>query len=87
MTLKMYASRKRIPLEEVTVELKHNKIHAKDCENCDTVDGYVDIIDRALSFSGNLSDADTQRLLAIADKCPVHRTLLSETKINTKLVK
>jgi uncharacterized OsmC-like protein/alpha/beta superfamily hydrolase len=83
MTVRLYAERKQLPLERVTVRLTHNKIHATDCENCETKDGMIDRIDRHITFDGNL-DAETRgRLLEIADKCPVHRTLTSEINIRT----
>lgn len=85
MTLRMYADRKKWPLEEVMVELSHKKIHAKDCEVCETQDKWVDQIERDVVLIGPLDDAQRQRLLEIADKCPVHRTLQSEVVINTSL--
>jgi len=72
-------------LESVTVRLKHNKIHAQDCADCETRVGYIDVIERELKFSGPLDEAQKQRLLEIADKCPVHRTLQSEVVIRTQL--
>jgi len=85
MTLRMYADRKKWPLEEVVVELTHNKIHAKDCEMCNTQSRLVDQIEREVELIGPLDGAQRQRLLEIADKCPVHRTLHSKVIINTKL--
>ncbi len=85
ITLRMYANRKKWPLESVTVRLKHNKIHAQDCADCETRVGYIDVIERELKFSGPLDEAQKQRLLEIADKCPVHRTLQSEVVIRTQL--
>jgi putative redox protein len=85
MTLRMYADRKQWPLEEIVVELKHKKIHAKDCEVCDAQDKWVDQIEREVALVGPLDDAQQKRLLEIADKCPVHRTLQSEVVINTSL--
>ena len=83
MTLRLYAERKRLPLDRVTVELRHDKIHAADCEECETREGMVDRIERAIVLSGALDDEQRQRLLEIADKCPVHRTLTSEISIKT----
>ena len=83
MTLRLYAERKKLPLERVSVALKHSRVHAADCEECETRDGMVDRIERAITFTGDL-DAETRaRLLEIADKCPVHRTLTSEIDIRT----
>ena len=86
MTLKMFADRKNIPLAHVSVELKHARIHAEDCEHCDTAVGMVDQIERVITLTGDLSDAQRQTLLEIADKCPVHRTLTGEISITTALV-
>ena len=83
MTLRMYADRKGIPLKGVTVRLRHDKIHAKDCEECETRIGKVDCIEREIELEGDLDDAARERLLQIADKCPVHRTLTREVVIRT----
>src|SRR5262245_6204438 len=83
MTMRLYAERKALPLDRVSVVLKHNKIHAVDCENCETKEGVIDRIDRAITMEGKLSDEQRQRLMEIADKCPVHRTLHSEIDIQT----
>jgi putative redox protein len=72
-----------LPLEHVTVRLAHSKIHATDCENCETRDGKIDRIDRTITLTGALDDSQRARLLEIADKCPVHRTLTSEVEIRT----
>ncbi len=85
MTLRMYAKRKQLSLEGVTVRLEHAKTHAKDCEECEQQTGKIDVIERTLSLTGDLSDEQRQRLLEIADKCPVHRTLTSETLIRSRL--
>jgi uncharacterized OsmC-like protein/alpha-beta hydrolase superfamily lysophospholipase len=85
MTLRLYAERKELPLERVTVHLKHEKIHATDCADCETREGMLDQIERTLELAGPLDAAQRQRLLEIADKCPVHRTLTSEVKIRTRL--
>jgi putative redox protein len=85
MTLRMYADRKGIPLEAVFVRLRHDKIHARDCEECETKVGKLDRIERVITLEGDLDDASRQRLLEIADKCPVHRTLKSEIDIRTSL--
>lgn len=83
MTVRMYADRKGWPLRQVRVALRHSRIHAEDCAACETTSGRVDHIDRQLSFDGDLDDDQRQRLLEIADKCPVHRTLRSEIDIST----
>lgn len=83
MTLRLYADNKKLPLDRVTVRLTHNKIHALDCADCETKDGMIDRIDRNITFEGELDDATRKRLLEIADKCPVHRTLKSEIDIRT----
>ncbi len=85
MTLRLYAERKGLPLERVVVHLKREKIHANDCADCETREGMLDQIERTLELPGALDDAQRQRLLEIADKCPVHRTLTSEVKIRTRL--
>lgn len=84
MTLRMYADRKGWPLEEVEVRLSHSKVHAKDCEDCETEAGKVDQIERSVRIVGDLDDAQRARLMEIADKCPVHRTLHSEVKVRTR---
>lgn len=85
MTVALYARRKQWPLDGVTVRLGHSRIHAADCADCETKEGKLDQIERELSFSGMLSDEQRTRLLEIAEKCPVHRTLTSEIKIRTRL--
>ena len=83
MTLRLYADNKKLPLKRVSVRLTHNKIHAEDCLNCETKEGMVDRIDRTITFEGALDAEQRKRLLEIADKCPVHRTLKSEIEIRT----
>src|SRR5262249_38007703 len=77
MTVRMYADRKQWPLEKVHVSLSHARIHAEDCADCETKVGMVDRIDAEISFTGNLSAEQRSKLLEIANKCPVHRTLVS----------
>jgi putative redox protein len=83
MTVAMYARRKGWPLEGVTVWLRHSKIHASDCEECETQEGLLDRIERDIRFAGPLTAEQRTRLLEIADRCPVHRTLTSEINIRT----
>ncbi len=85
MTLRMYARDKGWPLEHVAVRLSHMKVHAEDCEHCETKVGKVDRIDRTVSLEGPLSEAQRQRLLEMADRCPVHRSLESEIDVHTFL--
>ncbi|MEM8589085.1 MAG: alpha/beta fold hydrolase [Pseudomonadota bacterium] len=85
MTIRMYARHKNLPLDGVHVELAHDKIHADDCEHCETEDGKIDRIRRKITLRGDLDDAQRAKLLEIADRCPVHRTLHSEVKIETSL--
>jgi len=85
MTLRMYARLKKWPLHKVTVRLKHDKIHAADCAECETKEGKIDRIERLIELDGPLSDEQRQRLLEIANRCPVHRTLSSEIHIPTRL--
>lgn len=85
MTVRLYADHKRLPLERVTVDLRHDKVHASDCAECETRDAKIDRIDRVLTLEGDLDDAQRAKLLEIANKCPVHRTLHAEVWIPTTL--
>ncbi|BBZ45716.1 OsmC family protein [Mycobacterium parmense] len=85
MTLRMYADRKGWPLERVRVTLRHTRIHAKDCAECETRSGWIDHIDRDIELAGRLDEMQRQRLLLIADRCPVHQTLTSEVRVATSL--
>ena len=79
MTLMLYARRKQWPLESVSVRLRQNRIHAKDCKECsEDQEGYIHRIERAVTVTGQLSDEQRARLLEIAHKCPVHKTLTSQ---------
>jgi putative redox protein len=86
ITLRMCADRKKWPLEGITVRLKHDKIHAEDCEACETETGLIDFIEREIELEGDLSDEQRIRLLEIADRCPVHRTLHAEVNVVTRLI-
>jgi putative redox protein len=85
MTVALYARRKQWPLEAVTVRLRHGKIHAADCGDCETREGMIDRIELALELTGPLTEEQRSRLLEIAGRCPVHRTLTSEIDIRTHL--
>jgi uncharacterized OsmC-like protein/pimeloyl-ACP methyl ester carboxylesterase len=84
MTMRLYADRKSFPLERATVTLSHNKIYAKDCAECETKEGMLDQIEVAIGLEGPLDADQRKRILEIADKCPVHRTLTSEIRIVTR---
>jgi putative redox protein len=84
MTLRLYAERKSLPLDRVSVRLSHSKVHAAECETCETKEGMLDRIERVITLAGELDDDQRARLLEIADKCPVHRTLTSEIEIRTR---
>jgi uncharacterized OsmC-like protein len=86
MTVRMYAERKQWPLKSVQVRLAHSKIHAEECATCDTKEGMLDRIEREIALFGDLSDEQRQRLLEVAERCPVHRTLVSEIQISTRLI-
>src|SRR5246127_2269331 len=84
MTMRLYADRKSFPLARATVTLNHSKIHAQDCAECETKDGLLDQIDVVIGLEGPLDADQRKRILEIADKCPVHRTLTSEIRIVTR---
>jgi putative redox protein len=84
ITMRMYADRKSLPLDRVTITLSHSKIHAEDCAECETKAGMLDQFDRVISMEGALDADQRKRLMEIADKCPVHRTLESEIHIVTR---
>jgi putative redox protein len=84
MTMRLYADRKSIPLTRTTVKLKHSRIYAKDCETCETQEGMISRIDRVITMEGQIDDEQRKKLMEIADKCPVHRTLTSEIDIVTR---
>ncbi len=84
MTMRLYAERKSLPLERVTVTLSHRKIYAEDCAECETKTGMLDKIERVIAIEGALDAEQRRKLMEIADKCPVHRTLTSEIHIVTR---
>jgi putative redox protein len=83
MTLRLYAERKKLPLARTRVRLRHSRIYAADCAECETKEGMLDRIERIITLEGELDAEQRQRLIEIADKCPVHRTLTSEINIRT----
>jgi len=85
MTLRVYADYKRIPLEAVIVRLKHQKIHAEDCQDCEDLKSKIDLIEREIELRGDLDEPTRQKMLEIAGRCPVHKTLESRTRIVSKL--
>ena len=85
MTIALYARRKQWALDGVTVRLQHARIHAEDCAECETKEGMLDRIEREITLTGSLSAEQRGRLLEVADRCPVHRTLTSEIDIRTHL--
>lgn len=87
MTLQMYARHKKLPLEKAVVRLTHKKIHAEDCGHCEAKDGKIDRMEREIELIGELNEEQRNRLLEIAERCPVHKTLHSEVDIVSKLKK
>ena len=85
MTIRMYANFKKLPLDDVTVTLDHDRQHVTDCEGCDEAPQKIEVLNRTVSLKGDLTEENRQRLLEIADRCPVHRTLHSELKVRTRL--
>ncbi len=85
MTVRLYAKQKQWPLQNVRVTLRHQKIYAQDCAECETREGKVDELERVIRLEGPLDAAQKARLMEIADKCPVHRTLTSEIRIPTRM--
>lgn len=85
MTLRMYANLKKIPMENVIVNLNHDREHGEDCQSCDDQHPKIDVIHRSIEFKGDLSDEQKDKLLVIADKCPVHRTLHNKIEVRTEL--
>ena len=86
MTLRMYADRKGWDLQEVEVYLDQTRVHAKDCDDCESEEGYIHLIEKRLKFTGDLDDQQIARLLEISSKCPVQKTLTHEIKVETGLM-
>ena len=85
MTIRMYANHKKLPLDDVTVTLSHDRQHVSDCEGCEEAPQKIEVINKTVTLVGDLSEENRQRLLQIADRCPVHQTLHSDLKIETQL--
>ena len=86
ITLRMYINRKQWDVQEINVHLEHEKMHAKDCEDCESESGMIDLIHMKLEFIGNIDESQRERLLEIAHKCPVHKTMTTETRILASLI-
>ena len=86
MTLNMYARHKKLAVRNVTTRVTHDKVHAKDCEDCQTQNGFIHILKREITIDGDLTEEQRKRMLAIADKCPVHKTLEGEIKVDSRLL-
>jgi len=85
MTLNMYARHKKLPVERVTCDVRHRKVHADDCADCETKAGKIDELSRSIRIEGELEEGVRERMLEIADRCPVHRTLHGEIKVRSRL--
>jgi len=85
MTLRLYARRKQLPLTRVAVRLRHSRIHAEDCADCETKVGFIDRIEREIVLEGSLNEDQRKRMIEIANMCPVHKALTSEISIVTQL--
>jgi putative redox protein len=86
MTIGFYARKRSWPLEKIIVSLRHSRIHAADCEDCETKEGKIDRIDLDIQLTGSLTDEQRSKLIEVAGKCPVHQTLTSEINIKTRAV-
>lgn len=86
MTLNMYARHKRLPVERVEVSVRHDRVHARDCKDCESDKGYVDQLHREIRITGELDDAQRERMMQIADRCPVHKSLHGEIKVRSRLL-
>ncbi|MDZ7826132.1 MAG: OsmC family protein [Gammaproteobacteria bacterium] len=85
MTLNMYARHKKLPVERVTCDVRHRKVHADDCEDCETKAGKLDELSRSIRIEGELEEGVRERMLEIADRCPVHQTLHGEIRVRSRL--
>ncbi|RPH73015.1 MAG: OsmC family peroxiredoxin [Myxococcaceae bacterium] len=85
MTLRLYADRKKWPLERARISLRHRKVHAQDCVDCETKPAKMDVVDRIITLDGSLTEEQRAKLLEIAERCPVQQTLGSKIQVNTKL--
>jgi putative redox protein len=85
MILRLYAQRKKLSLDKVSVRLGHQRVHAEDCADCESMEGHIAEVQRIIRLEGDLSQDERVRLLQIADKCPVHRTLEGEVKVRSRL--
>ena len=86
MTIGLYARKRKWPVEKITVSLQHSKIHAKDCDDCETKDGRIDRINMEIHVDGSLTEEQRSKLMEVAGRCPVHQTLTSEINIKTRAV-
>ena len=86
MTIGLYARKRRWPLENITVSLRHSRIHAADCEDCETKEGKIDRIELDVQLTGSLTGEQREKLMEIAERCPVHQTLTSEINIKTRAI-
>jgi len=85
ITVRMYADRKEWPLDRLEFELSHSRVHAEDCDDCEHTEGMISVIECTLRANGDLTDEQRQRLVEIADKCPVHKTLVGPNHVRTTL--
>jgi len=84
MTLRIYADRRKWPLERARISLRHRKVHAQDCVDCDTKPARMDVVDRIITLEGALTEEQRAKLLEIAERCPVHQTLQGKIQVNTR---
>ncbi len=85
MTIRMYANHKKLNLEDIVVEIRHSRQHGVDCELCDDKNAFIELFERRIAFKGDLTEKEKERLLQIADRCPVHKTLNTKIVISTQL--